>query len=188
MTDVPAEKAGPMPAILIPTTEFLDPVVYCVKAPEKFTKEEALFKAMLLYLQEELKTQNYDVQVRFENALCDVAFVIFENVKKTKQIDSAYQKVLLKIKNDFSSSSTVEKSVEKIKNIWIMQQISQTQTNSGTALLIQKGFESSAKNPNPSLYLDEYNFIQTANASDFLQTIELVEKSLLLSVYSKDSN
>ena len=69
-----------------------------------------------------------------------------------------------------------------------MQQISQTQTNSGTALLIQKGFESSAKNPNPSLYLDEYNFIQTANASDFLQTIEFVEKSLLLSVYSKDSN
>ena len=32
------------------------------------------------------------------------------------------------------------------------------------------------------------DFIQTANASDFLQTIELVEKSLLLSVYSKDSN
>ena len=188
LTDVPAEKAGPMPAILIPTTEFLDPVVYSVKAPEKFTKEEALFKAMLLYLQEELKTQNYDVQVRFENPLCDVAFVIFENVKKTKQIDSAYQKVLLKIKNDFSSSASVEKSLEKIKNIWIMQQISQTQTNSGTALLIQKGFESSAKNPNPSLYLDEYNFIQTANASDFLQTIEFVEKSLLLSVYSKDSN
>ena len=138
-------------------------------------------------MQEELKNQNCDVQVRFENALCDVAFVIFENVKKTKQIDSAYQKLLLKIKNDFSSSSTVEKSVEKIKNIWIMQQISQTQTNSGTALLIQKGFESSAKNPNPCLYLDEYDFIQTANASDFLQTIEFVEKSLLLSVYSKDS-
>jgi len=55
LTDVPAEKAGPQPAVLIPTTEFLDPVIYITKSPQPGTKESALFNAMLNYIGQELQ-------------------------------------------------------------------------------------------------------------------------------------
>ena len=62
-TDVKAEDAGPMPAILVPTKNFYDPVQFWIKSPQDsfgkeesyFSEEEVLFDALMLRFKERLE-------------------------------------------------------------------------------------------------------------------------------------
>ena len=67
--------------------------------------------------------------------------------------------------------------------------MNQTGSDTGTALLLQKGLELFAQeeNQNPVWYLEEYNYIQSASAQDFLDIMDYFPVIPAARVYSKDS-
>ena len=63
-------------------------------------------------------------------------------------------------------------------------------SNSGTALLLQKGLDqlSAGTSQNAALwYLEEYNHIQSAGAQDFLEVMDYFPVRAQIRVYSSDS-
>lgn len=193
LTDIPAEKAGPMPAVLIPTTEFLDPVVYAFHSPEKGTKEGAIFDAILLYLEEKLNEEiqknkrldNAKAYVTFSKSQMDVATITIQNVPHIKEIDSAFKNIIDELENQLKSSDS-ENVIQKIKDNWIVNNMNEAYTNSGTALLLQKGFEYFPFEAKPLLYLEEYNFIRNGTVTDYADVLVNFPSKPGLRVYSKD--
>ena len=191
LTDVPAEKAGPRPAVLIPTTKFLDPILYCLKTPALDSKKSALFNALLFELaermQENIKTK--DTKVSAIPADFDYLFarIVVSSVERTAPIDEAYKSAVASLKADFEK---IEESAEKnplllkIENRWVLNSLSQTATPEGTANLIQFGTALS----NPQLYLDEYECVDKATAEDYISVLsEFFPELPKVRIYSSDS-
>lgn len=185
LTDIPAEKAGPQPAVLIPTTEFLDPVIYGGKAPPQGTKEAALYNAVLSYLGT-LIGENYAVSVQLPKAGLELGTLTVQNVARTRELDSQYKSAVQKIEEELGKLQANENIVRAIKDNWIQKEMYETGSNTGTALLMQKGFE---LNPDKAAlwYLEEYNYIQNATTQDFLEILEYFPVRAQFRVYSSDS-
>jgi len=193
LTDIPAEKAGPMPAVLIPTTEFLDPVIYIIPSPAADEKEQAIFNATFNYLEklviEEINSNarisKTTVQIQLPKPQMPFAAMIFSNVAHTKELDSAYKSAVLKLSDQISK--TKKSTLEDIKNYWIFTQLNETGTNSGTAQLLQKGFENFPDNPKPDFYLQQYNTIQTGTFQNFQEILKYFQPRPDYRIYSVDS-
>lgn len=195
LTDIPAEEAGPMPAVLIPTTEFLDPVLYVVKAPECGTKEAALFNALINYTADVLQTQldesrklkGAKTMIQLPRYNVPAAFISIQNVSRTKEADSAYKSTVRTIKNRIAAPDANKTVIQSIKDAWIINQMEKTSSNAGTAELIQKGFELFPDSPRADFYLQEYNYIQTATPEDFRAVLDLLPELPDLRLYSEES-
>ena len=96
LTDIPAEKAGPQPAVLIPTTEFLDPVIYANNAPEPGTKQAALYNALLSYIGTKLEKSNTStpVTVQFPRSNLNISSLTIQNVSHTRELDAQYKNII----------------------------------------------------------------------------------------------
>ncbi len=186
LTDIPAEKAGPQPAVLIPTTEFLDPVIYANKAPEPGTKQAALYNAVLNYIGKTIE-RSYPVTVQFPRSGLNIGSLTIQNVSHTRELDSQYKTVIQTITEQMQRLQAKDTIIKEIKNSWILNQMTQTGSDTGTALLIQNGLELFTENPKPHWYLEEYNYIQTATAQDFLEIMEYFPVISQARVYSSDS-
>lgn len=192
LTDIPAEKAGPQPAVLIPTTEFLDPVIFYLKAPENL-EDAAIFNAILNYLQILLKIEisenprikNTEVQIQLPKSQMPFGTIIFTNVKYTKEIDATYKSAI----ESFNSQINMNKNdiLNKIKDYWLTNQMEGTSSNLGTALLMQKGMEYFPNNHDVSYYLKECNIIQNATLQDFQKLINSLNIFPDFKICSKDS-
>ena len=183
LTDIPAEKAGPMPAVLIPTTEFLDPVMYFIKAPDFCdSSDSSFFNALLCHfqniLQKELDdnetTANCSVLIQLPQPKMNFGTIIIQNAKLPKEVDVVYKAAYKKLCKDFSEDTNSENLETSIKNAWILSQFQLSSTNNGTAKLLQKGFEYSpafsretGAFQKASFYLEEYNKICSASRKDF---------------------
>lgn len=191
LTDIPAEKAGPQPAVLIPTTEFLDPVIYANQAPEPGTKQTALYNALLNYIGTKLEKSDssYLVTVQFPRSNLNIGSLTIQNVAHTRELDAQYKSIIQTIKDQLHRLQANQTIVREIKNNWIQKQMYPTSSDTGTALLMQKGLElfTSQASQNPCWYLDEYNYIQTANAQDFLEIMEYFPVIPPARIYSSDS-
>lgn len=195
LTDVPAEKAGPMPAVLIPTTEFLDPLIYGFKAPEAGTKDSALFCALLNYLEGEIqkeidssiKDSRQKVSVRLPEYSLDYGFVIVQNVAQLRQTENAIKAALQKLLTKLTSPVANSTVIVQIKNEWTKKQLEGTSSNRGTALLIQKGTELFPDSPRPDFYLTEYKVIQQAGPQDYIEAFKYFPQQPQLRVLSKDT-
>ena len=185
LTDIPAEKAGPQPAVLIPTTEFLDPVIYAGQAPSPDTKEAALYNALLTYISYEL-SKKYKVSIQLPGNQLNIASITVQNVAHTRELDADYKTVITDIQEKLTSIRTRTEILREIKANWTKSQMKETSSNSGTALLLQKGREITG-NQNPCFYLEEYNWIQTAFAQDFLDIMDYFPLRPQIRVYSADS-
>lgn len=195
LTDIPAEKAGPQPAVLIPTTEFLDPVIYAGNAPEPGTKKAALYNALINYISIDLQ-KRINANKRFDNSTVtmqlpqshiNLGYITISNVAHIKEADQEYKNTIQDINNKLLEPQAIQKIVQDIKNSWTLTQMTETATNSGTAFLIQKGLELLPDSIDPSLYLNEYYFIQTATVQDFIVTMDYFPTKPQLRVYSSDS-
>lgn len=137
MTDIPKEKAGPMPAVLIPTTEFLDPAQYWIYNAEL---DNTVFNAMLYDFAEffEKKCQSIEQQkkviVRVEGAGPDMPFGILTiyNVKSVSIIEKTYKDALVEYIN-----AGRENSIESAKLNWIMTQFDGTVSDYGACMLLR---------------------------------------------------
>lgn len=197
LTDIPAEKAGPQPAKLIPTKEFLDPVIFAFEAPEAGTKQASLFNALMCYVCQEMQ-KAVNLNKRFSDSTVSVqlprnsmqfATLTVQNVQHTKEVDAVFKNVIQNINSKLSQTQSCAVTVQQIKDAWILSEMSQTQTNSGTAWLMQKGLE--LLNPEDEaqaafFYLKEYDFVQNANAEDFMKLLEFLPQKAPLRVYSAD--
>lgn len=190
LTDIPAEKAGPQPAVLIPTTEFLDPVIYAHKAPEPGTKQAALYNALLNYIGIKIEKANpaYAVSTQLPRSNLNIGSLTIQNVAHTKELDAQYKSIIQTINDKLQRLQANQIVVQEIKNSWITKQMNQTGSDTGTALLLQKGLELFAEEKqNPIWYLEEYNYIQSASAQDFLEIMDYFPVIPAARVYSKDS-
>lgn len=194
LTDIPAEKAGPQPAVLVPTTEFLDPVIYITKSPEPGTKNSALFNAILNFLGDELqktidnnsKFKDSKVLIQLPQSRLNFGTVIIQNVNHTKEADSAYKSAIQNISNRLNNPNERNKTLQNIQDAWTLNQMIDSAGNSGTASLIQKGLELLPEDYCPEYYLNEYNYIQTATIQDFIEAMDLFPVKANLRVYSTE--
>ena len=192
LTDIPAEKAGPMPSKLIPTTEFLDPVIYIFTTPQAGTKENAVMDAALKYLAQIMqknisknsKISNAKAQADDFRATTDIATFTILNVSNQKEIDAAFRASVIELTDSLNSDSAND-IIRNIKNNWINTTMQQTLSNTGTALLLQKGIEYLPYNQNPEYYLNEYNFIENATREDFINILEFIPQQPALRFYAK---
>ena len=192
LTDIPAEKAGPMPAKLIPTTKFLDPVMYVFKLPQAGSRENTLTVAALKYL-EKLVQEQIDSNKKMKGALAQanapypntdtITFTIL-NVENTKEADSCWASALENLNKALNGPDQTQ-VLQEIKDIWIKSYLSETQTNAGTAQLLQKGFEFFPYEVQPDFYLQEFNYISQARREDFLEILKDIPQQPLLRFYAK---
>ena len=186
LTDIPAEKAGPQPAVLIPTTEFLDPVIYASHSPEACTKQAALYNAILSYLGTSL-SKKHPVTIQFPRNNLPLGSMTIQNVAHTRELDSEYKTLIQNTKDKMSQLTANETIIREIKNNWIQKEMTETGSDTGTALLLQRGLELSGNSNKASWYLQEYNYIQTATAQDYLEVMEYFPPIPDARVYSSDA-
>lgn len=202
LTDIPAEEAGPMPAVLIPTTEFLDPIIYIQKAPEQGTRESALFNAMAEFIAEEFnlaaennnKIQEATASAELpENKMPFCQIRIF-NAAHIKEADSTYKSVIKSIRQKLETSQSSSKTIQKIKDTWTENKMQETSENAGTARLMEQSLRKCSQGQKTAdavessgYYLKEYNYIQTATAEDFLNILQYFPETPSFRIYSTDS-
>lgn len=183
-TDIPKELAGERPLILIPTTDFYDPVEFYFKAPVQ-KDEIALFNALLYELNYQLqKKVDTKINCSIKEATWNfpVAAVIAEKVLYTKNFDVAYKAAVNKVFEELNTLDT--SALLRIKSLWISQVMSPTGTNEGTATLIQKGILSG----NPLQYLEDYVTVDTCTFEDLLKIADTyLLKEPMIKLYSKDA-
>ncbi|MBR6340872.1 MAG: insulinase family protein [Treponema sp.] len=192
LTDIPAEKAGPMPSKLIPTTKFLDPVMYVFKLPQSGTKENALTLAALKEVEKlvqkkiNLNPKLTQAQAQLQDLIANTDTIILTilNVDDQKEIDSIFRAAVAEL-NEKLNSKDYSQIVREIKDNWIQSFMTLTLTNTGTARLLQKGIEIQPYEPKPQYYLNEYNFIENAEREDFIEAMNNIPQQPLLRFYAK---
>lgn len=181
-TDVKAEDAGPMPAVLVPTKNFEDPVQYWFKAPEADSEEAVIFDALILRLSENLNSAGAETKIFLPAKDFRCGGITFLNVEHTNYIEETYKKTLSEFVKKLEDSEPSVFEAERTKNAWILSRLSGSKTNTGTARII-----SSSKTDEKN-YLDEYEILERAGSKDFLRTLnEYFPPEPLLQIFSSDS-
>lgn len=181
-TDVKAEDAGPMPAVLVPTKNFADPVQYWFKAPETDSEEAVIFDALILRLSENLNNAGAETKIFLPARDFRCGGITFLNVEHTNYIEETYKKTLSEFVKKLEDSEPSVFEAERTKNAWILSRLSGSKTNTGTARII-----SSSKTDEKN-YLDEYEILERAGSKDFLRALnEYFPPEPLLQIFSSDS-
>ena len=181
-TDVKAEDAGPMPAVLVPTKNFADPVQYWFKAPEADSEEAVIFDALILRLSENLNNAGAETKIFLPARDFRCGGITFLNVEHTNYIEETYKKTLSEFVKNLEDSEPSVFEAERTKNAWILSRLSGSKTNTGTARII-----SSSKTDEKN-YLDEYETLERAGSKDFLRALnEYFPPEPLLQIFSSDS-
>lgn len=181
-TDVKAEDAGPMPAVLVPTKNFADPVQYWFKAPEADSEEAVIFDALILRLSENLNNAGAETKIFLPARDFRCGGITFLNVEHTNYIEETYKKTLSEFVKNLEDSEPSVFEAERTKNAWILSRLSGSKTNTGTARII-----SSSKTDEKN-YLDEYEILERAGSKDFLRALnEYFPPEPLLQIFSSDS-
>ena len=179
-TDIKAEDAGPMPAVLVPTKNFADPVQYWFKTPEPDSTDAEIFDAVLFRLTEKLKDFGADTKIFAPTEEFHCAGIIFLNVEHTNYIEETFKKTLNEFAKKLADTESFE--TEQTKNAWILNKLSGTNTNLGTAKII------SSSNIGEKNYLDEYEMILHSSNQDFMRVLnEYFLPEPLLQIFSSDS-
>lgn len=181
-TDVKAEDAGPMPAVLVPTKNFADPVQYWFKAPEADSEEAVIFDALILRLSENLNNAGAETKIFLPAKDFRCGGITFLNVEHTNYIEETYKKTLSEFVKKLEDSEPSVFEAERTKNAWILSRLSGSKTNTGTARIISSS-KTDGKN-----YLDEYEILERAGSKDFLRALnEYFPPEPLLQIFSSDS-
>lgn len=196
-TDVSADKAGPRPAVLIPTTDFSDPLLYIIEGPDLNSTDSALFNALLYELCERLQKlseKEQKVKVTVPNKNFPYAQITVTKIKHTAKTDSLYSNAVQSLATELEGliakntdgviDTEKDALLEELENKWLIEQLSKTSDSYGTAELIHQGL-SLLK---PDFYLDLYQAVSTASAEDYYLILKsFIESTPTLRVYSADS-
>lgn len=176
-TDISADKAGPRPQILVPTTDFSDPLLYMLESPDASSTDTALYNALLRLLEKRLqeKVREYGQSVKVSPPDSDLPYgrIVITKIKHIQETEKLYsqtvREILKEIKDAVNVDSREFKELEKngllreLESLWVLNELEKTSSNEGTALLIQKGMAED----NSFLYLDQYEAVSRATAEDY---------------------
>jgi len=183
-TDVAAEDAGERPEVLVPTTDFYDPVQFWMQAPAQ-SDRRALFNAVLYELNRRVQKECDDTitcSVQPATFLIHSSCIQGDAVLHTNRFLAAYKKAVRLLLADLTSDDGT--LAKKISASWIQESLGKTATNDGTAQLIQSGISSG----NATQYLDDYRTVTGASQNDFLQIVkECFPEDPAYKQYSADS-
>ena len=187
-TDIKAEDAGPMPAVLVPTKNFFDPVQFWLEAPENSPdslKNEVIYDALVFRLKEFLEEEAEnepkkdgislfsELRLSVRTKEIPSSSFTFMSVAHTKAIDDFFKKTV-----DFfiKKLSEDESEISRVKESWVLNALK------GTSILIRNGEE------NPALYLDSYETLINASKEDIM---DVAQKYIIptpqLRLYSEES-
>lgn len=175
-TDISADKAGPRPAVLIPTTDFSDPMVYFLNTPDLNSTDCALFNALLYELGERVQAQcelNQEVKVKPAEASFPYAIFTMTKIKHSNKNDAVYAQCVRELATDLEAllSKNTDGVIElekddllmNMENRWVVRELAKTSDAEGSAELIAQG----AGNSIPDLYLRQYQAVSSAKAEDY---------------------
>jgi zinc protease len=180
LTDISADKAGPRPAVLIPTTDFADPVQYWFNAPQS-QKERALYDALFVELHSLCQTafassdryQKMSARIEERSPLVDFGAITFFNVQYVSDADAILDQALERLKEELSQSQEPGQgaALDKIKSLWLVKAFEGADQNLNAARLMAKKIdlaraqekEFDAKNSQA----DDYEAVTKACAADF---------------------
>lgn len=191
LTDIPAEEAGPMPEVLIPTTKFLDPVVWFFESPEIHDENYAYYKAFINYLAKKIQSEaqkNFDMNesqvfVKFGNEIIKTSAIILTNVTKTETAEKILNDSLKKIREDLGNSNNSKESCKKIFEFYVNENFGKNESN---FIQIADFLSEGIKNGNPGEYLQNYLKIKKSSAKNYLEIQEKYFSSPLLRVYAQN--
>jgi zinc protease len=183
-TDIAAENAGARPEVLVPTTDFSDPVQFWIQAPKESTKR-ALFNALLYELQSRVIKEyggSLSCSLQIATPVIHAACIQGDRIAHTAQFLTAYKKAMRSLTEDISKD---DGSLTKtIVSRWIRLSLSKTATNEGTAALIQQGL----LDGNALQYLDDYRVVSNATKDIFSEILQTYfSEDPVYKLYSADS-
>lgn len=181
LTDVSADKAGPRPAVLVPTTDFADPAQYWFSAPQG-QKEAALFDALMTELgalcQESFaavpRRQKMTARLEEKSPLVSFGALTIFNVQYISDADSAMQEALLKLKEELSQEEggAQNAALDKIKSLWLKTAFEGADKNAEGARAIAKKLDQARAQGKDfdigAALLADYEAVTQAGAADFL--------------------
>ena len=179
MTDISADKAGPRPAVLVPTTDFADPVQYWFSAPQN-EKEAALFDALLLELHSLCQKafagsdryKKMSARIEEKSPLVSFGAITFFNVQYLSDADAILEEALLKLREELEDSA----ALEKIKSLWLVKAFEGTERNINAARLMAKKIDQArAQGKNfdaKEAAAGDYEAVTKACAADFAAVYE----------------
>ena len=196
-TDISKENAPSRPAILIPTTDFSDPLVYFLDCPLNMSKDNAVFTGLLYELEkllnEKLLSEQEAIIFPSDSDIPYARIVItkVKSISKTNRIFSETVNELLKLlENEINSKMEGVKDLQKsellteIENLYVLNELGETQNLNETVFLIQEGNAFSK----PESYLENYETILNATEEDyFLVAKAYLQENPPLKIYSADS-
>ena len=112
-----------------------------------------------------------------------IVFTIL-NVENTKEADSCWAAAVTELNNLLNGPAQAQ-ILQEIKDTWTKANLEQTLTNTGTAQLLQKGFEFFPYEIKPEYYLQEYKNINEATREDILEIMNDIPQQPLLRFYAK---
>jgi zinc protease len=199
LTDVSADKAGPMPEKLVPTKKFYDPVQYWIPAPRTDSDDFPVFNALAYELCRRIEGLS-DTQKTTEQANAGLypatpavpaAVITLYRIEHTATADERYRKAVTGLIDDLNRAAAAGAGsqerlfITKIKNGWIEKTLAETGTNRGTALLIRNALDTSGT---AEQYLKDYRIISDCTARNFYTVAaNYLPAEAPLRIYSKDS-
>ena len=183
LTDVSAKDAGPMPAVLIPTNSFADPVLFCIKAPDFGTDDFDVFNALLPYIQKEMsafeenKNDLYNCSISAAKASSHIpmATISFSSVEKISACELVFKNVIKSITDELTEINSSGRTLQNIKDAFIAAEFQDALTNTGSALLIVNAIHEYGKygnDFNSSAYLEKYMQVNLMTSEQVLYVIE----------------
>ncbi len=191
LTDIPKEKAGPRPVVLIPTKNFNDPALYCFACPDIKSTDYAIFNSLILELCKRIQTKlEGEQKIRFDKAddklpFARLYFTKLDSIQKTDDIfRQSVHELIEQLKKDGSKDTQRSDLIKTMESQWIMAELSQSATSYGQSNLIKQGVLFN----NSTLYLDQYNEVHNAKASDYYIIASVyLDSAPVVKLYSKDT-
>ena len=197
LTDTAAKDAGPRPEVLVPTTDFSDPVQYWLPSPPAGTDDCTVFNALLYALcarlQKDAQRISADTAVNADGSTyaMQAAVITFSHARRTSLIDKIYASTLFAFGTELENETSFLQIKEELLRNWVFEKLSGTQTNRGTALLIHEGLEAKAKGDalaDARSYLDAYEIVDELSQEKALSVYKAYFSAAApLALYSKDS-
>jgi len=189
LTDTPADKAGPRPENLIPTTKFSDPVLYCIPGPDISDSDYPLFTALIYEIADRLQ-KKVDTQSVVHAAVpardFPFACITITHVDSIRALKTAYTSVITGLLQELTPGSSESDSalLQRIKDRWVLKTLSETASPAATAKLTAAGYSADTG----ARYLNDYKEIADADKEQIAAVAQQwLSTSSQLMVYSADA-
>lgn len=216
LTDISADKAGPRPAILVPTTDFHDPVQFWIRSPKQFEEDAAIFDALILELEAHCKKvasqhfQGIESHVEERSALVSFGAITLFNVNKISDAEFIFKKATEQLReklfadasrasnggnatehiSDFSDSSE-EAFFNGMKARWIRTRYGESFENAGAVARLAREASlmrlSGGQSKSGATFAREYETVARCGKEKFRQLWQRYFEGQPFKLYSTDS-